>query len=347
MIKQMLLALGLCYALMVNNSNAQSAFANETFDALDKGINYRDTIMIIPDSTCKVLLIGKELNEMINYSAIDSIKNLLIADVEKARKQAAYPAQAKLTYYFVHPNGKRRLKAESEDYMEPQVNVDDEERSLYLDLPPYEFIVYDFKAAYRCQIYLKNPNDLKKLASISFKDALVAASLKKKTVNKSYRIDLTKSDDNWKVENSYANKLDEIELGYSAGLSLIGSRWCPMIDLNLSLILNDKYRHPQFKIGLAYGIYSYADWNKTEITNLAYLSSYDLRMMFNLSLDKQKWIGIQGGLITTGFESQSSLYNKFKMGIVSEGLGPLNLSLDVIFIKKKEALYSLTLKFPF
>lgn len=342
---QMLLALGLCYALMVNNSNAQPFFSRETAEAYDKGINYRDSFMLMPDESCKILFIGNHLEEMVNYTALDSTINLLIADVTKARMQPDYPGQSKLTYYIIHPNGKRRLKAENEDYAVP-VNVADEARSLYLDLPPYVYVIYDLTNSYQIQIYLKNPDELTKLTNSNLKDALTAASLNKKTLIKNYRIDLTKLNEYWKVEKSYGNKLDAIEAGEALGVGLIGSKLCPALDFNFALVLSDKYRHPYFKTAIALCVYSYADWSKTEISNMGFLVSYDLKLMGNISVDKQRWFGVQGGMITSGYHTESPFNSRFKGGIVSEGIGVFNISLDFINVKKKEWIYGFTLKFP-
>ncbi|MEO8150251.1 MAG: hypothetical protein ABI723_21635 [Bacteroidia bacterium] len=343
--KQMLFALGLCYALNINNSNAQ-ALSMDMDESANVAINYRDTILIRPDATTQVLFLGKNLDEMINYTGLDSLKNLLVADVDKARTQPGYPAQSKLTHYFVHPNGKRRLKAESEDYAEPQVNVADEERSLYLDLLPYQFIIYDFAKNYRIHIYLKNPDDLNKLASVNFKDALIAASLNKKTVKHSYRIDALKSNDNWKVENSYGNKLDQLESGFAIGVNLIGSRLSPLANFDLSLIFNNKYNHPFIKTGFSYSVSSFSNWDNSEITDLCILSSYDLKFLTNLSQDKTHWFGVQFGIMDN-YKSSSPFDNKFKFGFVSEGFGRLNYSLDVILFEKKQSIYGLTVKLPF
>src|SRR4051794_2642149 len=114
----MLYALWICFGLSTT-INAQN---NNSTSSTDDENRYRDTIMIIPSPESKVLLIGNGMKSLVKSPGIDSLKNLMINDVNNARKQASYPASAKVTHYFVSPNGKRRLKTESEDYTEPVVN---------------------------------------------------------------------------------------------------------------------------------------------------------------------------------------------------------------------------------
>jgi hypothetical protein len=302
--------------------------------------------MIIPSSESKVLLIGNGMKSLVKNTSVDSLKNLMITDVNNARKQASYPASAKVTHYFVSPNGKRRLKTESEDYTEPAVNVEIEKRSLALDLPPYEYIIYAIQYNYECHIYLKNPGDLEKLMAVNFSEALASIKEEKKVIRQSTRIDLEKDQAQWKIQNHSGNKLNLLEWTPSFGLSLIGGRWSPAVGFDLSIIFNDKFRSPMIKTGLSYTMNTFAEWSHNEFTTLSAVSSYDFRFLTNMGGAKPKWVGLQGGFMKAA-DNKGSLNNKFKLGVVSEGFSVFNFSFDIIFLKKNDGLLSLTLKLPF
>ncbi len=122
-----------------------------------------DTILMLIRDRVKVMFIGNDLSEMADFKKVDSLKVLFINDLEEARKQSSYPMDSRTTHYFVHPNGKRRLKAENEDYSESDIDLTAEKSSLGLDLPPYLYIIHDFSSNYELRIYLEHPEELSRV----------------------------------------------------------------------------------------------------------------------------------------------------------------------------------------
>ncbi len=335
-------ALWACFALLLNTN----ALCKDNDDAYISDNTDKDSIIINPMPGIKIILLGKNTSDLELYNNLDSMKTLFLADVDLAMKNGTFPNTSKVTHYFVHPNGKRRLKAENEDYIESAVNVQKELQSMSLELPAYEYIIYALGNDYEFHIYLKDPSDLSKVSSINLKDALAAALEDKKIIRQSTKIEIEKTNEHWTIKDHSRDKTDLLELTPAFGMSLIGSRWSPMAAFNLSIILDDKYGNAYIKTGLSYSVNSFADWSSEKFTNLNIVATYGLRYMMSVAGTKKVWLGLQGGYMKS-YEKEGPLHDKYKAGITSEGFGVLNFDFDVIFLGNKESIYGLTLKVPF
>lgn len=335
-------ALWACLALSLP-TNAQSDCEKQTSFTSDEN---KDTIIINPSPGIKFILIGKNTNDLELYNNLDSVKALFLNDIETATQAGTYPTTSKVTYYFIHPNGKRRLKAENEDYIEPVINVQKELRSMSLELPPYEYIIYALGNDYEFHIHIKDPKDLSKISAVNLKDALAAALEDKKIIKQSTKIEIEKTNEHWVIKDHSRDKTDLLELTPAFGMSLIGSRWSPMAAFNLSIILDDKYGDAYIKTGLTYSVNSFADWSSEKFTNLNIVATYGLRYMMRVSGTKKGWLGLQGGYMKS-YEKEGPLHDKYKVGITAEGFGAFNFDFDVIFLGSKQSIYGLTLKVPF
>lgn len=339
--KQLLFALWACLVLIKANSQELKDDKSSTTSKM-----YKDTLMIIPSSDMKVMLLGKFQKDLSNFSDVDSLKEMLINDVASAKKQEGYPNDSKMTHYFVTGEGKRRLKAENEDFQESSVNVQREKRALRLDLHSYEYIIYGLKNNYECHIYLKDPGNLDKLSRINLAEAINAAKADPWNIKNSSRLDVAQENEKWILKNHSRSKQDMIELSPSFGLTLIGNRMSPTAAFNLSIILTNRYGHGSVKTGISYDLSTFADWSNNQINNLNIVNSYQLYVMTNLSDSKQRWVGLQGGLLKSK-ANESPFNNKWKFGFITEGFGSFNYSFDVIMLGNKKAVYSLGLKLPF
>src|SRR4051812_18412054 len=159
---KMLFALWACLAL------SETVFCAEEESKKD----LRDTIVIIPDTNIKVVFIGHDMKAMSTFARIDTVKNMLINDIAKASLREGYPKAAKTTHYFVSSEGKRRLKAETEDYLEQGVDVEKEKRSLMLGLLPYAYYIHDLESGYELQLYIADPAQINSLGSYKLGDAI-------------------------------------------------------------------------------------------------------------------------------------------------------------------------------
>lgn len=307
-----------------------------------------DTLIFSPISDSKVLIIGPDMSLFADYTKLDSIKTLFLSDMKKSQEQNSYPAGSKVTHYFVHPNGKRRLKAENADFLQQGINVAEERKSLSLELFPYSYILHDLESDIYCTIYLREPSQLPSLETISFNDALRSLSTDKKAARKNYRIDLEKEGSEWKHKSEFASHQDFIELTPSFGIGNIGGAWSPALGAHLSLTFNNKYGLPEYKLGASLNGYLFADYFNKTFSNFYPVHDYQLCFMFNftpLKSSKANWFGLQGGF----FQSRvsGSLNGAFKAGIICEGFSIFNYSVDLIRDKQKHNLLGITMRFPF
>ncbi len=135
------MALGALFALIGTTVSAQ------------KDEPFKDTITISPTKDFTIMFIGHDMNKMVEKNRFDSLKLFFVSDMEQASSQSAYPPNTKLTYYFVAANGKRRLKAESEDYQAP-IDIEKEKQSLQAGLPAYQYVIIDMPNDCQYSIYV-------------------------------------------------------------------------------------------------------------------------------------------------------------------------------------------------
>src|SRR4051812_31520388 len=117
---KVLLALWTCYIL-----SSLTARSEET----DSDKQFTDTIVMVADTNIKIVFIGSSMQDLSKYNRIDTITNMFIDDLKKAKMRADYPKSPKTTHYFINENNKRRIKTESEDYLEQAVDVEREKTS--------------------------------------------------------------------------------------------------------------------------------------------------------------------------------------------------------------------------
>ena len=336
---KLLLATGLSIALALTKSYAGDP---ET----ESGKN--DTLIFSPIIDSKVLVIGPDMSLFADYTKLDSIKTLFLSDMKKSQEQNSYPAGSKVTHYFVHPNGKRRIKAESTDFLQQGINVEEERKSLSLELFPYSYILHDLESDIYCTIYLREPSQLSSLETISFNDALRSLSADKKAARKHYRIDLEKEGSEWKHKSEFASHQDFLELTPSFGIGNIGGAWSPALGAHLSITFNNKYGLPEYKLGAALNGYLFANYFNKTFSNFYPVHDYQLSFMFNfapLRSSKANWFGLQGGFFQS--RESGSLNGAFKAGIICEGFSVFNYSVDFIRDKQKHNLLGITIRFPF
>lgn len=345
--KQMLMACWALIALIPGKIFAQDD--GLYVYGIERNQAIRDTMVIKLGGNDQVFVIGESLKQLARYEKGDSLKLLFITDWEKAVANQSVSASSKSVHYFVHSSGKRRLKAENEDYAEPSINVAEEIRRLDLDLPKHAYIIHDLVTGNQINIYLQDPAELKnKLGSVSINAALGTMSAQKKDMRKSYKYELTHTDGSYKSTGKWGNTLDAIEVVPSLGLGLIGSSIAPIIGADIFMSFPNKYRIQHFKVGAGLTGYGLAQLNKGDVTGVSIVEAYDLKYAFNVNDEQRtraRWLGLTGGIMRS--VSGGSLNGAWKVGLFSEGTGPFNYGFDIIKDRKNQAIYSLTLRFPF
>lgn len=337
---KMLIAWWACYAL---TTTVTTAVENGSVKQL------QDTIVIVPDSNVKVLFIGDNLEMMSSYQRIDTVKSMLMIDIQKALSRPDYPQSAKTTHYFISEEGKRRLKTESEDYLEQEVNVEKESRSLKLGLLPYAYFIHDLKYNYEVQIYLNDPDQLKSLSGYDFGKAIRLTG-EKEIYNKNFRVDLERADSEWILKSKKRLRQDMIEVAPSFGFGIIGNLWSPAAGVDLRVSLSNKYGISAYQIGFSFIGYVFTQANTLDFENSNFVQAYTGKFLYNLTSDEKsdrsdKWFGLTAGWMKSSNESM--LNNRFKAGVIAEGFGPFSFAFDIIFLKDKNAAYGATLLLPF
>ncbi len=355
-------ALGVCFTLVTLVSHAQlDHSAKQMFinNGADRALILNDTIIFMPDPHTKVFFIGDDLKKMAVYGKIDSLKMLLITDLEEAKKNPSFPAYSKMTHYFVHPNGKRRLKAESADYMEQEVDVAKEKQSLNLDLPPYGYIIHDLSNDWELQIFVKEPEQISGLASVKLNESIAVIAKNRKLQNKNFRLDIEKTQQGWAVKNKFSVKHNSsIVLVPAIGISLIGSRWSPFFGADVLYMYSNKHARPIFKTGFGWLPYTFTELKDDKLSDLSIISCLEVKFLWNASLKtsaKSKWVGFQAGWLqdktyawtgNVAFQNPGPLNNAFKVGFLLEGFGPFNFSIDQVYLNTA-LIYGVTFKIAF
>jgi len=346
--KIMLLASGIFFALAPLKILAQEDGVN-VVGLAPVAEMFNDTLVIKLRGSDKILLIGKDLKQMVKYQKADSMKQLFISDFEKALNNHSINKEVQLVHYFIHGSGKRRIKAENPEYSDNRIDPAYEIKRLDLDLPKYQYIIHDLNSGYEIQIYMNDPDELKaELNSVNLYDAIHFAGNDKKILRRTYKLEMTGENNVYKITGKTHGRQDVLSLGPTLGVGVLGNVIAPVAGADLTLSLTDKYSVGKYKFGLGYEVFPFANNIVSgEVSSLSWVQTINLKFLTNINAgtkDKAYWMGLQGGSMKSS--NMISYNNAFEFGILIEGNGAFNYSFDFIRDKEK-TLYGLTVKFPF
>jgi hypothetical protein len=307
-----------------------------------------DTLVIKLSGSDKILITGGNLKDFHKYKQADSIKTLFLTDILMAQNNNTLNGEATKVYYFVSNNGKRRLKAENVDLTENAVNVAYELKRLQLDLPKYEYHLFDLKNEYQIQIYLADAKQLKaRLESININSAINFVDTNaKKDFNRTFKIELA-TENGYKITNKTQGRYDALYINGTFGAGLIGNTIGPVACIDMLLDLSNKYSVGKWKTGLSFNVFPIANTLNNEVKSVSVISSIALKSLRNFnhqSKDNPFYFGFQIGLLKSN--EIKSFDNAFKWGILHSRKN-INYSFDVITDSNKNSLYGLTIYFPF
>lgn len=301
--KQVLFALGACYALCYPIS-AQNTVASSEF---------RDTLILTRNNTMKILFIGPSMETMKKYGRADSLKNYFLSDLTKAKQQASYPAESRVTHYIVHPNGKRRLKSESEDYQEPAIDVAKEVRAMDLNLPAYAYIIHDIAANAELQIYLSSPSEISELERTDLTRAIHTIAAGKRSSRRYSNIELKEENGVWVRKMAGRKKANAFEVNSLFGAALIGNQLSPELGTQISYVANDKHSVPVFKAGFLLTYCVFTEYANKEFDNFYGVSSYNITLMMRDGNSAQRWVGFELGRMDA---DGGYLDGNYKLGLI-------------------------------
>ncbi len=344
--KLLLLACGLAMAC-ANPLFAQKEGVTQV-DLLYTDDSPSDTLVIKLSGSDKILIIGGNLKDMYKYKQADSIKTLFLTDILVAQANNTLNAEATKVYYFVTNNGKRRLKAENVDLTENAVNVAYELKRLQLDLPKYEYHLFDLKNEYQIQIYLADAKQLKtQLENTNLGSAINFVNTNaKKDFNRTFKLELA-TENGYKITNKTQGRSDALMINGSLGVGLIGNTIAPVAGIDMFLYLSNKYSVGQYKLGLSYNAFSVVNSINGDVKGVSLINSYSIKLLQNLNDGdpiNQQWLGLHGGI--TKSNDLQSFDNALKFGLLF-GNKTMNYSFDFIRDSNKNWVYGLTVYFPF
>ncbi len=318
-------------ALVLSTSLLCLAFLPQA-NAQTKTAPLQDSILLSPQKDVKVILIGKDLKSLLHYKRADSILQLFLTDFEKATEQGL-SATTKVSHYIVHASGKRRFKAENEDYQEAVFSLSDESKKLDLELPSNAYYIYDLQANTEIQVYTASSELLKTLKDYKFTEAIATQTVSKETLRKNASLTLQNINNSWQNVGKKKNPLDFIEFTPLFGLSTIGSQLSPEVGLRVSFLKMNKYASPKWTIGLSYNINLLSEFGSKDFTSITAIRSANVFCMKHGQGEDAamwKWLGFQAGYIHL---SPGLLNNSLKLGIITQYRG-VNIGFHSYFINK-------------
>lgn len=280
-----------------------------------KKIN-KDTMFIIPDPTLKILLIGNDLRDMVDYTRGDSLVELFLKDFNSAVSKEAISGNSKTTHYIVHPNGKRRFKAENEDYQEPVINIKQEIKSIGLDLPPHLYIIYDVRSDMEIQLYMQNSEQLKDLNKINLTELLKQQKADKKALRKSYCIELKSENNEWKKSTRRFYGREALEINPLFGAGIIGSQLSPQASFQFSYGQTTKYGQGLWRAGISYQVNLLSSYTNNDFSDVKVVQSVNVNFLLNYSdlfSYPYHWFGVEFGYVTS---APGILNHSLKFGVL-------------------------------
>lgn len=336
MFKQMLQALGLCFAL-TTFSNAQTIT--------------NDTVSITPLQGSRILLVGRQMKTLLRENNFELLKNQFIADMKVSAKDNDFPASPMEVIYLVAADGRRRLKTKPQELV--SFDTQKEMREFSDGLPPFHYTIYDLGKQFEYHLYLKNAEQLYQLADINFKTIMDAIEAKEKKPNAYTKIEVEGDNKDWQVNPVKIKKAVLLELSTSYGIALFNSSLSPVLGVHGDITFHNKYRMPQYKIGTSFSLYAFSELHDFQFKNIYGATSTDIRVMKNIAPPQNRaaWLGFLIGRIRSGAELVSaqkpSLTNRLKFGIAAE-TGLIGIEYGFIIPKNNQSsLTNLTFRFRF
>jgi hypothetical protein len=292
----------------------------------------QDSIILSPQKDIKVILIGKDLKTLLSYKRADSILQLFLSDFDKALQQGLSET-TKVSHYLVHPSGKRRFKAENEDYPESLFSLAEESNKLNLELPSNAYYIYDLQANTEIQIFTASSELLKALKEFKFSDATASQTLSKEELRKNSSLTLHNINNTWQNVGKKKNPNDFIEFNPLFGLSTIGSQLSPEVGLRMSFLKSNKYGSPKWTFGISYNLNLISEFDNSDFTSITGLRSINAFYMKHGQGEGEglwKWLGVQVGYIHL---SPGLLNNSTRIGIITRYRG-VQIGFHSYFIQK-------------
>ena len=283
--------------------------------SLDKTEN--DTLQIRLQGRNLVYITGKSLKALTEYKRADSLKTLFLEDLKKSFAANAFAENPKRIHYFVNQQGKRRLKAEVNEDDAAKFDLEFEKKRMRQDLPPLHYTIYDLPKNIEIHCFLEDTTALAWLRETSLNDGVkvLEKDRRKLTGLSSYRLEKT----GFGFEKRNAHKRDElrIELQVGLGALLFGNQPSPLIgyDIWVTLPHIPKASTNNFRLGFSYNAFVLTDFSEGQFRSVNPGSYWSGMLQSNFGLQKDTWLGISAGQIST-WDPSGLPKNAFKTGLI-------------------------------
>ena len=344
----MLWACGLLLPFLNPTVQAQTTAALVT--GLDQQGYYSDTLVVNLTGTNQLWLVGQQARDMKDYAEkVDEVKTTFLADLTKAYQNGLIRTTSTEVYYFYNGQTSRRIKAESAEYADAKVNVAFEQTRMSLNLPKFHFTLYDLSNGQEWHIFASNTDSvIAQLSEVSLKTAIKTMVADKRSVKRATKIVLQTDSNNYRITSPQPYYQASIEIGPYVGATLIGGNLSPVLGASGFYRHTNKYGRSILKVGGSLTGFSFMSMNGTEISKVSLMQAYDGFFAINLnsrSRGNHQWFGLQAGIIKA--PDTKAMNNAFKFGVLVDGVGNLDWSLDFIKTKGQGTIYGLTVKMPF
>jgi hypothetical protein len=303
----------------------------------------QDSIIISVQPGLKIILTGQSLKDLLKYKRSDSLIQLFLSDFSLAAERKAV-VNSRAVHYVVNANGKRRLKAENEDFQEPAFNLVKEAKAMTMELPPMAYYIYDVQTATEIQIFTTSPEKLKTLADLNLADLLIAQKIKSAELRRTRSYVLQRTDSNWKGTARVSAPKDLIVFSPLFGLSVIGSKLSPETGFKLSLLQSDRYDRLKWSAGLSYNLNVLSSYDKGDFSDIQDVQSMNAFFMATARGSEERLWGSVGAQLGYVFKSTGVLNNSIKFGLFTTFKG-YQLGFNTYFLRNEEVLYGLSLLF--
>lgn len=312
-----------------------------------------DTVVVHLKQNNKVLIIGNTLNKLKDFGpTADRLKTAFLNDISKAFSERTIGSSALEVHYFVQDENKRRIKAEAAEYSEKRVDVAFEILRLKLDLPKYNYTIYNLNTGMRILVFMNHPDSLiSQLGEVSLNEAIVEATKSKKLIQNYYKVEVA-TDSNYvrEIKRAGANSY-LFQFVPTVGVTLFGNTLSPVLGSQIDLRFNNKYGIGKYRVGFLFESFPIIERTNGEITSINGIANLECRFLVNTLPYKRNnsyWLGFQAGLLIPSNQQMFNAPEAFKFGFTTEVMGPFSWSFDLISIPKlEESIYSLTVRLPF
>lgn len=303
----------------------------------------QDSIIISVQPGLKIILTGQSLRDLLKYKRSDSLIQLFLSDFSLAVERKAL-VNSRVVHYVVNASGKRRLKAENEDFQEPAFNLEKEAKAMTMELPASAYYIYDVQTAAEIQIFTSSPEKLKALADLNLTDLLGSQKISSAGQRRTRSYVLQRTDTDWKGTARIFAPKDAIVFSPLFGLSVIGSKLSPETGFKLSLMQSDRYDRPKWIAGLSYNLNLLSSYDKGDFSDIHDVQSMNAFFLATGGGSEEglfKFVGAQVGYV---FRSPGVLNKSIKFGLFTTFKG-YQLGFNTYFLTNNQVLYGLSFLF--